>query len=115
MLPVSWPLRQLADLPHPSSPPWNAKTSGALWITNILVQLFLILTLYSNSTYQALFYIASTAILVPYVLSGAYALKLAVSGEGYAANEGVGAAAMAKSSAVDVATLAVRHTYPAPS
>ena len=66
----------------------NGSPSGSLWITNILVQLFLIVTLYSNSTYQALFYIASTAILVPYVLSGAYALKLSLSGEGYDAGEG---------------------------
>ena len=58
----------------------NAKgsPSGSLWITNICVQLFLIVTLYANSTYLALFYIASTAILVPYVLSGAYAFKLAL-------------------------------------
>lgn len=61
--------------------------SSALWITNILVQAFLVLTLLSESTYTALFYIASTAILVPYVLSGAYALKLALSGEAYAAGE----------------------------
>ncbi|PWW04547.1 arginine:ornithine antiporter (APA family) [Hoeflea marina] len=66
----------------------NGSPAGALWITNILVQLFLIVTLYANSTYLALFYIASTAILVPYVLSGAYAVKLALSGEGYAAGEG---------------------------
>jgi arginine:ornithine antiporter/lysine permease len=61
--------------------------SGSLWITNILIQLFLILTLYANSTYLALFYIASTAILVPYVLSGAYALKLAITGESYEQQE----------------------------
>jgi arginine:ornithine antiporter/lysine permease len=57
--------------------------SGSLWITNVLVQVFLVLTYYSNSTYLALFYIASTAILVPYVLSGAYALKLSWTGESY--------------------------------
>ncbi len=62
--------------------------SGSLWITNILVQFFLILTYYSNSTYLALFYIASTAILVPYVLSGAYALKLSLTGESYGPGEG---------------------------
>lgn len=66
----------------------NGSPSGSLWITNILAQLFLIVTLYSNSTYQTFFYIASTAILVPYVLSGAYALKLSLTGEGYAAGEG---------------------------
>ena len=59
----------------------------SLWITNGLVQLFLIVTLFANSTYQALFYIASVAILVPYVFSGAYAAKLALTGEAYRAGE----------------------------
>jgi arginine:ornithine antiporter/lysine permease len=68
----------------------NGSPSGALWITNISVQIFLIVTLYANSTYLALFYIASTAILVPYVLSGAYALKLAMTGESYGPQEGRG-------------------------
>ncbi len=68
----------------------NGSPAGALWITNIFVQIFLVVTLYANATYLALFYIASTAILVPYVLSGAYAFKLAVSGEGYGAGEGRG-------------------------
>ncbi len=65
----------------------NGSPSAALWITNALVQLFLFVTLYAQSTYQALYYIASTAILVPYVFSGAYALKLAVTGEGYQPGE----------------------------
>jgi len=65
----------------------NGSPTGALWITNILVQIFLIITFYANSTYLGLFYTASTAILVPYVLSGAYALKLALSGESYGAQE----------------------------
>ncbi len=68
----------------------NGSPSGSLWITNILVQIFLVLTYYSNSTYLALFYIASTAILVPYVLSGAYATKLSWTGEGYDPGEGRG-------------------------
>ncbi|GAB2178227.1 arginine-ornithine antiporter [Dongia sp. agr-C8] len=65
----------------------NGSPSAALWITNGLVQVFLFVTLYAQSTYQALYYIASTAILVPYVFSGAYALKLAVTGESYQAGE----------------------------
>jgi arginine:ornithine antiporter/lysine permease len=65
----------------------NESPAGALWITNICVQIFLIVTFYANSTYLALFYIASTAILVPYVLSGAYAFKLALSGEDYKKGE----------------------------
>lgn len=59
----------------------------SLWITNGLVQLFLVVTLFAQSTYQALFYIASVAILVPYVFSGAYAAKLAITGEAYGAGE----------------------------
>jgi arginine:ornithine antiporter / lysine permease len=61
----------------------NGSPSTSLWVTNGLVQAFLIITYFATSTYQALFSIASVAILVPYVFSGAYALKLAVSREGY--------------------------------
>jgi arginine:ornithine antiporter / lysine permease len=67
----------------------NAKAApmASLWITNLLVQFFLIVTLFSEATYMALFYIASTAILLPYVFSGAYAFKLTVTGEAYKAGE----------------------------
>jgi arginine:ornithine antiporter/lysine permease len=61
--------------------------TASLAVTNILVQLFLVITLFAQSTYQALFYIASAAILVPYIFSGAYAAKLALTGEGYKAGE----------------------------
>lgn len=61
--------------------------STSLIITNLLVQLFLIITLFAQSTYQALFYIASAAILVPYIFSGAYAAKLAITGESYGIGE----------------------------
>ncbi|WP_344388385.1 amino acid permease, partial [Asanoa iriomotensis] len=64
--------------------------SVSLWLTNGLVQLFLIITYFANSTYQALFLIASAAILVPYVLSGAYALKIALTRDGYGAGETTG-------------------------
>jgi arginine:ornithine antiporter/lysine permease len=75
-----------------SFPRWFAKEnasgspSNSLWITNGLVQVFLIVTLFANSSYQFLYTIASVAILPPYVFSGAYALKLAVTGEGYEAD-----------------------------
>ena len=65
----------------------RARRPTSLWITNGLVQLFLIVAFFANSTYQALFYIASTAILVPYVFSGAYAAKLAITGEAYREGE----------------------------
>jgi arginine:ornithine antiporter/lysine permease len=44
--------------------------SVSLWVTNGLVQLFLIVTLLANSTYLALLDIASTAILVPLHIVG---------------------------------------------
>ena len=65
----------------------NGAPVASLWITNGLVQVFLVLTLLSNATYQALFSIASVAILVPYAFSGAYAAKLAITGETYASGE----------------------------
>ena len=60
--------------------------SGSLIITNLLVQAFLILTLVASSTYQALYSVASTAILVPYLLSAMYGFKLALTGETYDKN-----------------------------
>ena len=67
----------------------NARGAPAtsLWITNGLVQLFLMVTFFANSTYLALFSIASVAILVPYAFSGAYAAKLAITGEAYRPGE----------------------------
>ncbi|MFO1061149.1 MAG: arginine-ornithine antiporter [Dongiaceae bacterium] len=76
-----------------SFPRWFAAENAAgspvnsLWITNCLIQLFLILTLFASSTYQFLYSIASVAILPPYVFSGGYALKLALSGESYQAGD----------------------------
>lgn len=61
----------------------NGSPANSLWVTNLLIQLFLILSFFSKSAYQFLYFIASVAILPPYVFSGAYALKLAISGESY--------------------------------
>lgn len=63
---------------------------NSLWITNGLIQLFLVITLFSESTYQALYTIASAAILVPYLFSALYQLKLAVTGEAYGPQESRG-------------------------
>jgi len=65
----------------------NGSPASSLWITNGLIQLFLILTLFAHGTYKSLFLIASTAILLPYFFSGAFAWKLARSGECYTPNE----------------------------
>lgn len=56
---------------------------NALWLTNGLIQLFLIITLFNDATYLKLLYLATSMILVPYFWSSAYAVLLAVRGETY--------------------------------
>lgn len=90
---LSWTLL-CAEIPYVCGkdgtfPRWFAAENGngspahSLWATNILIQLFLLLTFFSQSAYNFFYFIASVAILPPYVFSGAYALKLALTGEGY--------------------------------
>ncbi|SAL84639.1 amino acid permease [Caballeronia choica] len=59
--------------------------ANALWVTNGLVQLFLIVTLVSSATYQALISLATSMILVPYLFSAVYAVRIAARGDAYAA------------------------------
>jgi arginine:ornithine antiporter/lysine permease len=66
----------------------NGSPANALWATNILIQVFLVLSFFSKSAYQFFYFIASVAILPPYVLSGGYALKLALSGDTYGDGKG---------------------------
>ncbi|WP_271409669.1 arginine-ornithine antiporter [Pseudomonas sp. Q1-7] len=61
----------------------NKVPANALWLTNAMVQLFLIITLFSASTYLSLIYLATSMILVPYLWSAAYALLLPLRGETY--------------------------------
>ena len=94
---LSWTLLA-AEIPHIAAkdgtmPSFFGRESSrgvpviSLTTTNLLVQLFLVITLFAQSTYQALFSIASVAILVPYIFSGAYAVKLALSRESYTTAE----------------------------
>jgi arginine:ornithine antiporter / lysine permease len=61
----------------------NHVPANALWLSNGLIQLFLIITLFSASTYLSLLYLATSMILVPYFWSSAYAVLLAMRGETY--------------------------------
>ncbi|MFW0764574.1 arginine-ornithine antiporter [Trabulsiella odontotermitis] len=61
--------------------------SVSLWITNGLVQLFLLLALFYQAGYQVLFSIATAAILPPYLFSAAYGLKLVMTREHYQSDE----------------------------
>jgi arginine:ornithine antiporter/lysine permease len=63
--------------------------AAALWLTNGMTQLLLLVALWSNATYQALIMLATSMILIPYLLSGLYALQSAWGGKGYQEEQGV--------------------------
>ena len=57
--------------------------ANALWLTNLCVQGLLLWTLVNESTYTDLVYLATSLILLPYLWSAAYQVKLAFTGETY--------------------------------
>lgn len=57
--------------------------SNALWLTNVIVQVFLILTLFTQSAFRLALELTSSMILVPYLLVAAYGFKLAWTNETY--------------------------------
>jgi arginine:ornithine antiporter/lysine permease len=59
--------------------------ANAVLLTNIVIQAFLISTLFSQDAFTAALKMTSAMILIPYLLVAAYALKLAWTGETYAA------------------------------
>ena len=66
----------------------NHVPSNALWLSNGFIQLFLVITLFSESTYLSLLYLATSMILVPYFWSAAYALLMSWRGETYSGQPG---------------------------
>ncbi len=58
--------------------------ANAVLLTNIVIQTFLISTLFSEDAFTAALKMTSAMILIPYLLVAAYALKLAWTGETYA-------------------------------
>ena len=77
-----------------AAPDWlagqNARgvPSHALWLTSACVQAFLLLTLWSNSTYLSLVNLDTAMILLPYTWAAGHALKIALSGARYGLAEG---------------------------
>lgn len=61
----------------------NGVPSSALWLTNIVVQIFLILTLFAQYAFTLALELTSSMILIPYLLVAAYGFKLAWMGETY--------------------------------
>ncbi len=94
---LAWTLLSAETLFRPARdavmPQWLAQENAhgvptaALWLTNGLVQLFLVLTLVANATYLALISLATSMILVPYLFSAAHAFVSASRFAGYEAAE----------------------------
>lgn len=57
--------------------------SVSLWMTNIVVQGFLIITLFAENAFDLALELTSAMSLIPYLLVAAYALKLALTRETY--------------------------------
>ncbi|WP_064608162.1 basic amino acid/polyamine antiporter [Photobacterium sp. J15] len=58
----------------------------ALTASTLAVQSFLIMTMFSQSTYLSLVNIATSSVLIPYGLSAAYGLKVAIKNDSYGDN-----------------------------
>lgn len=69
-------------------PAWLGKQNAhgvpanALWLSNGMVQIFLVVTLFSKASYLALISLSTAMILVPYLFSAAYGFVIARRGEG---------------------------------
>ncbi len=89
---LAWTLLAAESLFTPAKggvmPTWLAKKNSndvpanALWLTSGMVQLFLIVTLFSKASYLALISLSTAMILLPYLFSAIYGFWLAVRGEG---------------------------------
>lgn len=58
----------------------NAPTV-ALIASTLIIQFFLIIVFFNESTYQIMYTLSTSAIMFPYALSGLYLLKITISGE----------------------------------
>jgi arginine:ornithine antiporter / lysine permease len=89
---LAWMLLAAESLFTPAGggvmPNWLARQNhrkvpaNALWLTNAMVQIFLIVTLFSKASYLALISLSTAMILLPYLFSAVYGLMLAWRGEG---------------------------------
>lgn len=61
--------------------------AAAVWMTNILIQFFLIITMFTTYAFQLALELTSSLTLIPYFLVAAYGLKLAKTGETYGNND----------------------------
>ncbi len=61
----------------------NGVPSNALWLTNLVVQCFLIVTLFAQYAFRMALELTSSMILIPYLLVAAYGVKLVWTRETY--------------------------------
>ena len=66
----------------------NGVPSVALWLTNLVIQAFLLVTWFAESAFTIALKMTSAMTLVPYLLVAAYACKIAITGETYGAGTG---------------------------
>ncbi|AGF47071.1 arginine:ornithine antiporter [Candidatus Kinetoplastibacterium desouzaii TCC079E] len=65
----------------------NKVPASALWMTNITIQIFLIVTVLAKEAFTLARELTSSMNLIPYLLVAAYGLKLACTGESYSSKE----------------------------
>jgi arginine:ornithine antiporter / lysine permease len=64
----------------------NRVPVAALWLTNIVIQAFLLITWFADYAFTLALKMTSSMTLIPYLLVAGYGLKLAWTGETYTAN-----------------------------
>lgn len=74
----------------------NESPAVSLFITNGIVQLFLIIIFFNESTYQAFYGLSTLMIMLPYLFSGAFYAKVAFKKEGALQNASAGTVAKAR-------------------
>lgn len=62
----------------------NQVPAAALWLSNIVIQIFLLITWFAEYAFTLALKMTSSMTLIPYLLVAAYGLKLAWTGETYA-------------------------------
>jgi arginine:ornithine antiporter/lysine permease len=66
----------------------NRVPANALWLTNIVVSLFVISTYWSRDAFNFMLDMTSVTALLPYLLVAGYGILIARSGEGYETSPG---------------------------
>lgn len=83
----------------------NKVPSAALWLTNIVIQIFLIVTWFADYAFTVALKMTSSMTLIPYLLVAAFGLQLALKGETYDADP--------RARTVDLARSAIATLYTA--